>query len=74
MLPPWLVALVQHHDAYRRREQRRGGRGVYHGDKTHCPAGHPYSAENTRLYQGRRYCKECSRRHGREYRRRRSAA
>lgn len=30
--------------------------------KTHCPQGHPYDAENTRLYQGRRYCKTCSNR------------
>lgn len=29
--------------------------------KTHCPAGHPYDDENTRVYQGRRYCKTCHR-------------
>lgn len=29
--------------------------------KTHCPSGHPYDAENTRLYQGRRYCRACRR-------------
>lgn len=27
--------------------------------KTHCPNGHPYDAENTRMYQGRRYCRGC---------------
>jgi len=30
--------------------------------KTHCPQGHPYDEENTRWYQGRRYCKACKRR------------
>lgn len=28
--------------------------------KTHCPQGHPYDEENTRLYQGRRHCKRCN--------------
>jgi hypothetical protein len=28
-------------------------------NKTHCPQGHPYDEENTRLYQGRRYCRQC---------------
>jgi hypothetical protein len=32
-----------------------------HGNsrKTHCPSGHEYTAENTNLYQGRRYCRAC---------------
>lgn len=34
--------------------------------KTHCPSGHPYDEANTRIYDGRRYCRtcvaECSRR------------
>lgn len=38
--------------------------------KTHCPSGHPYSPENTRVVKGGRYCIECDRRHGREYRQR----
>ena len=29
--------------------------------KTHCPQGHPYDEANTRVYQGRRYCKACHR-------------
>jgi hypothetical protein len=29
--------------------------------KTHCPAGHAYSPENTRLYRGSRYCRACRR-------------
>lgn len=31
-------------------------------NKTHCPQGHPYDESNTRIYQGRRYCKTCSNR------------
>lgn len=30
-----------------------------HSRKTHCPSGHEYNLENTRLYQDRRYCKLC---------------
>jgi hypothetical protein len=41
---------------------------------THCPSGHPYDAENTKVYQGRRYCRECSRIDGRERMRRKRAA
>ena len=29
--------------------------------RTHCPNGHEYSAENTRMYLGRRHCRECGR-------------
>ena len=28
-------------------------------EKTHCPQGHAYDAENTRFYRGRRYCRTC---------------
>lgn len=35
---------------------------------THCPAGHAYSAENTYVYRGWRYCRECHRSHSRRYR------
>jgi hypothetical protein len=30
-------------------------------EKTHCPHGHAYDEENTRVYQGRRFCRACSR-------------
>lgn len=30
-----------------------------HQAVTHCPKGHPYNEENTRLYQGRRFCRAC---------------
>lgn len=29
--------------------------------KTHCPAGHPYDEANTRIYDGRRWCRACAR-------------
>lgn len=28
-------------------------------NRTHCPKGHPYSPENTRVYDGRRNCHTC---------------
>jgi len=30
-------------------------------EKTHCPNGHPFSDENTRSYNGARYCRACDR-------------
>lgn len=30
-----------------------------HAFKTHCPQGHPYSEENTYVYDGRRSCRTC---------------
>jgi len=27
--------------------------------KTHCPQGHEYTEETTRLYRGRRFCRTC---------------
>lgn len=35
--------------------------------KTHCPQGHEYSQENTRIYAGRRYCKTCATERNRAY-------
>lgn len=29
--------------------------------KAECPSGHPYTVENTRIYLGRRYCRQCDR-------------
>lgn len=34
---------------------------------THCPADHEYTPENTYVYQGRRFCRECARARGREF-------
>ena len=28
-------------------------------ERTHCPQGHEYNEENTRWYDGRRYCRQC---------------
>lgn len=36
----------------------------------HCPQGHPYDADNTTVYHGRRYCRECHRVYSREWARR----
>lgn len=41
--------------------------------KTHCPAGHEYSPENTYIDGGSRCCKACHRRHQRDYLLRREA-
>lgn len=38
--------------------------------RTHCPHGHEYTPENTRVYKGRRFCRECTRIASREYKRR----
>lgn len=40
------------------RDKRRHGTD-HNVAKTHCPRGHPYDEANTRLYQGRRYCRSC---------------
>ncbi|WP_199814121.1 hypothetical protein [Streptomyces sp. NRRL F-5135] len=40
---------------------RRGKSWAINGLKTHCPQGHAYDAENTHVYDGRRYCKQCNR-------------
>ena len=54
-------------------DMKAKGRAGTNGNerKTECPAGHPYSPENTRVSKGERYCVECKRRIGRESARRR---
>lgn len=42
--------------------------GTHRGAKTHCRKGHEYNAENTRVYQGRRYCRPCKNANARELR------
>ncbi|WP_341258234.1 NUMOD4 motif-containing HNH endonuclease [Gordonia malaquae] len=48
----------------------RHGRNV-NVNKTHCPSGHAYSAENTYVWNGYRNCRECSRKSRADYERRR---
>ena len=43
------------------------------GRKTHCPQGHAYSEENTYHNAGRRHCRQCQRKRGRESYRRKHA-
>ena len=38
--------------------------------KTHCPNGHPYTKENTRIYKNQRYCRMCIRLASRRLKRR----
>lgn len=38
--------------------------------KTHCVAGHKFDSDNTYIYRGRRECKQCQLRRGREHYRR----
>lgn len=41
------------------RHKRNDGRRKARLMLTHCRRGHEFTEENTRLYQGRRYCKAC---------------
>lgn len=40
---------------------RGNGFASRHAKKTHCPKGHEYTPENTRIYRGMRNCRECAR-------------
>jgi len=42
-------------------------RASHNGHKTHCPQGHEYTPENTRINQGSRVCIECDRQRKRVY-------
>lgn len=50
------------------------GAAAFHRSKTHCPQGHPYSGDNLIIYRGMRYCRECQRRHKREYKARKRSS
>jgi hypothetical protein len=42
-------------------------KGLHHcAIKTHCKQGHEFSPENTRVYDGKRYCMACNRKWGAE--------
>ncbi len=35
------------------------GAPQFQRDKTHCPMGHEYTPENTKIWKGNRSCKKC---------------
>jgi hypothetical protein len=39
---------------------RRGRTGFDESTRTHCPHGHEYTPENTRIYRGNRFCRACA--------------
>ena len=39
----------------------RGRGGIHNLVKTHCPLGHAYDDTNTRMWRGKRLCRECRR-------------
>ena len=47
---------------------RRGNGGQNWAAKTHCPQGHPYDEENTRVISGRRVCRTCANERSRAWR------
>jgi len=54
---------------------RRGTAGDAQAARSHCPSGHPYDATNTSIHLRRgmmtyRRCRQCDRKHWREYKRR----
>ena len=53
----------QHLDPVTRRENLLRGETIpaRNSRKTHCPSGHAYTPENTRIYRSGRYCKACNR-------------
>lgn len=49
-------------------EENARRKTVWQSLKTECPRGHEYDETNTRVYQGKRYCKACDREKKREMR------
>lgn len=47
--------------------------GAMHREKTHCPRGHAYDAQNTYRHRGERHCRECKRGAARAWKRRQRA-
>ena len=45
---------------------RRGETGIQEARKTHCPQGHEYTPENTRISCGSRICRACAKVHARK--------
>jgi hypothetical protein len=57
----------QHTEPVTQQENILRGQGLaaQNARKTDCPAGHPYDADNTRIYNGRRHCRACDASRGR---------
>ncbi len=53
---------------------RGTGLAAQNAKKTHCPKGHPLSGDNLYLYDGRRYCRLCHKRHSNAYSKRTRSA
>lgn len=53
---------------------KRGLSGQHNRQKTHCPQGHEYSKDNTRIYNGKRHCRVCGLVAGRKYRKEKQIA
>lgn len=56
----------EHLEPATRRDNTNRGRtitvaGLFNKAKTHCPSGHEYTTENTAIYKGMRFCRECGR-------------
>lgn len=47
--------------AQRENLMRSGAWSAVNARKIACAQGHPYTAENTRIYRGRRHCRACDR-------------
>jgi len=47
--------------------RHRAGHNTGNNPFTHCPQGHEYSAANTYLYHGRRYCRTCHKQYAQNY-------
>lgn len=65
-----LCVRPDHLEAVTQRVNILRGQGLtaLHARKTHCPAGHEYTAENTRLHRTSRHCRTCDRDHQRRRR------
>lgn len=51
-----------------RENMNRSHPGAFNAAKTHCPAGHEYTPENTYTYKGRRNCRMCHSTYLKKYR------
>lgn len=70
--PAHLKALTRkehlHIDGRAKINGRRASVGTYQRNKTHCPEGHEYTPENTRVnLKGYRWCKACAKAKGASY-------